>query len=271
MYGYIYKTTNLVNGKIYVGQKKSSKFLGNKYLGSGKYLKCAIKHYGENSFAVSLICAAESKDELDELEKYYIEKFNANDHDVGYNIAFGAVGGDTYTNLSDCDKQLRNKRYSNSRKANINTYVAIHKGKDNKRIEISLLESYLLNGWERGRSSDWQKKLDSSHRGIKQSDEWIKKRVNSGWKNKSPDEYAEMVQKHRKSAIRQMANTPKDERIKRARNANKFKGHKCCFVNNGVEMHFIYKEDLQKYLDDGFELGMLKKVKKSDAEREKIQ
>ena len=33
----------------------------------------------------------------------------------------------------------------------------------------------------------------------------------------------------------------------------------------------IYKEDLQKYLDGGFELGMLKKVKKSDAEREKIQ
>lgn len=34
---------------------------------------------------------------------------------------------------------------------------------------------------------------------------------------------------------------------------------------------FYSNKDLQKYLDDGFELGMLKKVKKSDAEREKIQ
>lgn len=38
MYGYIYKTTNLINGKIYIGQKKSEKFLGINYLGSGKRL-----------------------------------------------------------------------------------------------------------------------------------------------------------------------------------------------------------------------------------------
>ena len=29
MYGYIYKTTNLVNGKIYIGQKKSNTFYQN--------------------------------------------------------------------------------------------------------------------------------------------------------------------------------------------------------------------------------------------------
>ena len=45
MYGYIYKTINLVNDKIYIGQKHSSKFLGEKYLGSGKSLKGAIIKY----------------------------------------------------------------------------------------------------------------------------------------------------------------------------------------------------------------------------------
>lgn len=267
MYGYIYKTTNLVNGKIYIGQKKSTKFLGNKYLGSGKYLKCAIKHYGENCFVVSLIKTAESKEELDKLEKLYIQKFNANDHDIGYNIALGAVGGDTYTNLSDTDKKIRNEKYSNSRKANTNVYVSIHKGNENKRIEISLLDTYLQDGWERGRSEDWQMKLDSSHAGIKQSEEWIKKRVASGWKNKSPDEYEKMIQKHREAAIRQMANTPKEERVQRARNANKFKGHKCCFVNNGIEMHFIYEEDLQDYLNNGYKLGMLKRSSNNDGKK----
>lgn len=259
MYGYIYKTTNIVNGKIYVGQKKSSKFLGNKYLGSGKYLKCAIKHYGENCFVVSLIKTANSQEELDELEKYYIKKFNATDYDIGYNIAFGAVGGDTYTNLSEVDKKIRLEKYSKSRKANDKTYVAIYKGTDNKRIEISELPTYLSDGWARGRSKDWQEKLTNAHKGIKQSDDWVQKRVNSGWKNKSSDEYAKMIQKHRESAIKQMANTSKEERSNRARNANKFKGHKCCFVHKNDEIHFIYEEEVQKYLDDGFELGMGKR------------
>lgn len=43
MIGYIYKTTNLINGKIYIGQKRSKKFLKERYLGSGKILKKAIK------------------------------------------------------------------------------------------------------------------------------------------------------------------------------------------------------------------------------------
>ena len=261
MYGYIYKTTNLVNGKIYVGQKKSKKFLGVNYLGSGKYLRCAIQHYGMDSFAVSLIAVANSKEELDELEKYYIKKFNSTDHEVGYNIASGAVGGDTYTHLLDCDKKLRNEKFSKSRKLNTNIYVAIHKGTENKRIKISELNSYLQNGWIQGRSDDWQEKLTKSHLGIKQSDEWVKKRVNSGWKNKSPEEYEKMCQRHREATKIQMANTPKEERIQRAKNANKFRGHKCKFVHKGAEIHFIYEEDLQKYLDIGFEIGMGRKGK----------
>lgn len=42
----------------------------------------------------------------------------------------------------------------------------------------------------------------------------------------------------------QMANTPKEELTKRARNANKFIGKKCCFVTNGVELHFIEESEL---------------------------
>lgn len=261
MYGYIYKTTNLVNGKIYIGQKKSDKFLGNQYLGSGKYLRCAIKHYGPNNFYVDLIEITNTKEDLDKLEKFYIQKFKSTNNTVGYNIALGACGGDTYTNLSEEDKLIRNTKQSNSRKTNTKIYVAIHKGIENKRIEISILENYLQNGWQRGRSEDWQEKLNRSHKGLKQSKDWIRKRIES-IKNKSPEEYNKMIQKHRDATIKQMKNIPKDERIRRARNANKFKGHKCCFVNNGVQMHFIYEKDLEFYLSKGFKKGMLKRKNK---------
>lgn len=93
MYGYIYKTTNLINYKIYIGQKKSSIFLGDKYLGSGLYLNRAINKYGKEKFKVELITEADNKEELDNLEKYYINLYNSTDIEIGYNIANGAVGG----------------------------------------------------------------------------------------------------------------------------------------------------------------------------------
>lgn len=45
MYGYIYQTTNLINGKVYIGQHMSESFDAN-YYGSGKWLKRAIAKYG---------------------------------------------------------------------------------------------------------------------------------------------------------------------------------------------------------------------------------
>lgn len=93
MYGYIYRTTNLINNKIYIGQKKSDLFLGESYLGSGVKLSSAIQHYGKENFSVDLIDVADSKDELDSKEKEYIKLYNSQDDSIGYNLADGGEGG----------------------------------------------------------------------------------------------------------------------------------------------------------------------------------
>lgn len=49
MYGYIYKTTNLINGKFYIGKHKSEKY-DPSYYGSGKIIRLAIKKYGLENF-----------------------------------------------------------------------------------------------------------------------------------------------------------------------------------------------------------------------------
>lgn len=99
MYGYIYKTTNTVNGKIYIGQRKSSIFLAEDYLGSGVRLHSAIKHYGQDKFKVELVDTAESREELNQKEIHYISAFDARNPEVGYNLTIGgdgAVGNDPW-------------------------------------------------------------------------------------------------------------------------------------------------------------------------------
>lgn len=91
MYGYIYETTNLINGKKYIGQHKSDIFDKN-YLGSGKYLKRAIDKYGLENFQCKIIQECNSREELDAQEVYYIKKLNAVESDEYYNIGRGGEG-----------------------------------------------------------------------------------------------------------------------------------------------------------------------------------
>ena len=73
MYGFIYITTNLINGKRYIGQKKYDKEgTWKNYLGSGTYLKRAIEKYGKDNFSKEIVEECESKEKLDEREIYLI-------------------------------------------------------------------------------------------------------------------------------------------------------------------------------------------------------
>lgn len=92
MFGYIYKTTNKVDGKIYIGQKKSNMFLKNAYHGSGLYLLRAVEKYGKENFETHLIEWCETKEKLDERERYWIKTLNTRDPNIGYNIAEGGEG-----------------------------------------------------------------------------------------------------------------------------------------------------------------------------------
>lgn len=100
MYGYIYKTTNLINGKIYIGKKTSERFDPN-YKGSGKILKQAIKKYGWDSFRVELICECSSPAELNSQERAMIIKYDSRvPQGKGYNISEGGDWGDISRGLT---------------------------------------------------------------------------------------------------------------------------------------------------------------------------
>lgn len=99
MYGYIYFTTNLINGKQYIGKHKSSEF-DTFYKGSGVALKRAMDKYGEENFRCELIESFNSREELNEAEIRYIAEYDAVNSPDFYNIASGGEGGDTFSGMS---------------------------------------------------------------------------------------------------------------------------------------------------------------------------
>ena len=91
-YGYVYKTTNVLDNKVYIGQKLGNEFNSN-YTGSGLHIKRAVKKYGKIHFKVELIAYASVKKALDNLEKFYIAEMRRllSDQNV-YNISDGGAG-----------------------------------------------------------------------------------------------------------------------------------------------------------------------------------
>lgn len=136
----IYKITNKVNGKIYIGKTKNrpyDRFKGHVSLankGSDLLLHRAIRKYGVESFIFEVIDqSAKSVKEMNDLERSYIYNLKSTDRNVGYNITRGGDGGDSEfarnmqkgrvsdgthhwlrQNLTDDDRKLYNeKRFAN--------------------------------------------------------------------------------------------------------------------------------------------------------------
>lgn len=120
---YIYKTTNLINGKIYIGQHYGSR---KNYMGSGVILKEEIKKYGRDKFKTEIIeyCI---KEELDDREIFWIKKLNARDPEIGYNISIGGQGVDPET----ARNKLVGKKFSDEHKENISKNHADVSGENN--------------------------------------------------------------------------------------------------------------------------------------------
>lgn len=96
MYYLIYKTTNKINGKYYIGMHKT-KDLDDGYLGSGTYFSRALKKYGIENFEREILEFCNSEEEMHKAEARYITEDVVNDKN-SYNIKLGGKGGWDYVN-----------------------------------------------------------------------------------------------------------------------------------------------------------------------------
>jgi group I intron endonuclease len=120
---YIYKTTNLLNGKIYVGQHYGKR---KNYIGSGKLLKEAVKKYGRENFINEILEYCDMKD-LNNKERYWIKKLDSTNPEIGYNLSVGGTGLDAET----AKKCSIGKNFSEKHKKNISKNHADVSGENN--------------------------------------------------------------------------------------------------------------------------------------------
>lgn len=108
MYYTIYKITNQVNGKIYIGSHKT-KDLNDDYMGSGKYLKHSQEKYGIDKFTKEILFVFETVEEMYAKEAELVnEEFLATENT--YNLKIGGYGGWDYINSSEETRIQKNKK-----------------------------------------------------------------------------------------------------------------------------------------------------------------
>lgn len=211
----IYKTTNLINGKIYIGKDKHN---NPKYLGSGIRLNSAIQKYGRKNFIKELIEHCDSEKHMSIREKYWIKYFNSTGRLIGYNLTAGGEGGDTFSLRPLKEQEQTRKALSKSSK---------HWGNINR-----------------------QKHSENTKR-LWQTEEYSKK-VKDGVNraNQNPDIIAK-----RRQIMKQVTNTPEARAIRSKNasgiNNSRWKGYAYLY---DVDMKFIKRYDCIGYLKNKYPL-----------------
>lgn len=137
----IYKITNKITGKIYIGKDTTS---DPKYYGSGKLITRAITKYGINNFEKKIIEECSDYQTLSEREIFWITFYNSTNLQVGYNISKGGDGGDTISNnpqkekiIHNIKKGLKNRIFTEEHRKNLSLNhhsTKIKKGKTYEEI-----------------------------------------------------------------------------------------------------------------------------------------
>jgi group I intron endonuclease len=144
----IYKITNTLNSKIYIGAH-STNDLNDSYYGSGKYIKSAIKKYGLINFNKEIIhIFNNSKDMYDAEASYVNEEFISDPNN--YNIKLGGQGGWDH---------MIGRKHSEETKQKMSD---MNKGK--KLLETTKKKLSLINTGKTA-SDTTRQKMSTSHKG----------------------------------------------------------------------------------------------------------
>lgn len=247
-FGYIYLTTNKVNGKIYVGQCYKTPEETKSYLGSGTLIKRAIKKYGKKNFSKKTLSRCGNQDCLDAMEEYNITRFDACNPEIGYNILPGSsnkfISGSPMliplvaAKVSKTQREfyhteqgkIKAQEISKSKKL----FYQTEQGIEVKKILSEINFANDLSGINNPNFQNYWDDDQKENMSIKMTGRYVKEN-NPNWQNWWNEEQLENQQRRFRE-----------------------NGHPCTgriWINNGIKNGFIFKEEL---IPQGYKIGRMK-------------
>ena len=220
MYFIIYKTTNLINGKFYIGKHQTTN-LYDEYVGSGKLLKRAIKKYGKENFYKEILEVYDTESKMNLAEKILV----VIDREISYNLCDGGHGGFGYINRLGIN--------------NTNNHTIEHRKKSSELLKKQ---------WE-----DDEYKINHVLKTKKLHRLGKMKRGYFGQRGEKDLEIFQLT--HSVAAKEKRRNTYKTRSIGQGNKNSQFG---TCWITNGVENKKIKKDDLDNWIVKGYSKGRIK-------------
>ena len=154
MVGIIYKITNSINGKIYVGQTRQTlrRRISQHKRNKKSFIGRAICKHGWENFKVEILEECETLEKLNECEKFWINKLNCQVPN-GYNLTDGGLNGFVFSEES---------------RAKLS---AVHKGKKGRKHTPEELAKISAGRKGKKQTPESNAKNSAAHLGKKRSEE----------------------------------------------------------------------------------------------------
>lgn len=176
----VYKHTNKVNGKIYIGitsKTPTTRWESGHGYRHNKHFTSASKKYGWDNFEHEILSSGLTREEASKMEKDLIAKYKSTDRRFGYNKE---LGGFEKKGVSDETRKYMSERWLGANNPNYKK-----KWTEEERKHLSELNSGKNHPkWGTHHSEETRKKIslrlkgENNHMfGKKQSPEFIEKRV----------------------------------------------------------------------------------------------
>ena len=135
MYYTVYKVTNNINGKFYIGIHKT-KDINDDYMGSGKYLKRSQEKHGIGNFTKDILFTYDNPEEMYAKEAEIVnEEFIAEENT--YNLKVGGSGGFDYAKRAQQRLWQENGQWAHDYRARMSAIMKLQWQDDDRRARMS--------------------------------------------------------------------------------------------------------------------------------------